>query len=151
MLTNDEMKVAIRHLLDQVFAVMRTLETVALLIAVLGVLNALFASVLDRVREIGVLRAVGMLKRQTRTMILIEGALIGVSGSAGGLLVGSWLGEILLMHINLIETGWYFPYRPAWLSIVESIVAVIAASTLAAAYAARRAASLVVSDALAYE
>src|SRR5436190_6787894 len=145
------MKVAIRHLLDQVFAVMRTLETVALLIAVLGVLNALFASVLDRVREIGVLRAVGMLKRQTRTMILIEGALIGVSGSAGGLLVGPWLGEILLMHINLIETGWYFPYRPAWLSIAESIVAVIAASSLAAAYAARRAASLVVSVSLAYE
>jgi putative ABC transport system permease protein len=150
-LTNSEMKAAISRLLDQIFAVMRTLEAVALLIAVLGVVNALFASVLDRVREIGVLRAVGMLKRQTSAMILIEGGLIGLSASVGGLIVGCWLGEILLMHINLVETGWYFPYRPAWLSIAGAVVTVIAASTIAASYAARRAASLVVPDALAYE
>jgi putative ABC transport system permease protein len=150
-LTNREIKTEILRLLDQVFAVMRTLEAVALMIAVLGVVNALFASVLDRVREIGVLRAVGMLRSQARTMILIEGALIGVSGSVGGLLVGSWLGEILLVHINIVETGWYFPYRPAWLSIVEACATVIAASAFAALYAARRAAALVVPEALAYE
>src|SRR5262249_24118665 len=112
-LTNRELKTEMLHLLDQVFAIMRALEAVALIIAVLGVVNALFAGVLDRVREIGVLRAVGMLRRQARNMVLVEGALIGVVGSVGGLLLGCLLGEIVLTHINLVETGWYFPFHPA--------------------------------------
>src|SRR5204863_310809 len=70
-LTNSEIKREILSLLDQVFAVMRALDLVAILIAVLGVVNALLASVLDRIREIGVLRAIGMLRRQTRKMIMI--------------------------------------------------------------------------------
>lgn len=150
-LTNREFKGEILHLLDQVFAVMHALEAVALIIAVLGVVNALFASVLDRVREIGVLRAVGMLRRQTRKMILVEGALIGVVGTIGGVLVGALIGQILLEYINLVETGWYFPYRPSWGSIAESGLAVVAVSAVAAFYPARQAAALVVSDALDYE
>jgi putative ABC transport system permease protein len=66
-------------------------------------------------------------------------------------LVGALIGGILLEYINLVETGWYFPYRPSWSSIAESGLAVIAVSALAAFYPARQAASLVVSDALEYE
>ena len=150
-LTNREFKASVLQLLDQVFAIVRALDGVALIIAVLGVVNALFASVLDRVREIGVLRAVGMLRRQTRNMILVEGALIGLAGTAGGLLVGLLLGQILITRVNLAETGWYFPYRPSWLSIAGSALAVIGVSALAAFYPARDAAALVVADALEYE
>jgi len=150
-LTNREFKTEVVGLLDQVFAVMRVLELVALIIAVLGVVNALFASVIDRLREIGVLRAVGMLRRQARKMIVVEGLLIGLCGVIGGTLVGSATGWVLLAHINVVQTGWFFPYRPAWLSVLETALLAIAVSGVAASYPARRAAALVIADALDYE
>lgn len=150
-LTNREFKAEIMRLLEQVFGVVRALETVALIIAVLGVFNALLASVLDRVREIGVLRALGMRRGQLQKMILTEGTLISVVGAVAGLGVGALLGEILLMRVNLVETGWYFPYRPAWLVIVETTLAVVAVSLLAAVYPARSAAELLVAEALEHE
>jgi putative ABC transport system permease protein len=150
-LTNGEFKAEGLRLLDQVFSVIDALKLVALLIAVLGVVNALFASVLDRVREIAVLRAVGMLRKQARKMVLFEGGLIGVVGASSGLIVGSVLGALLLSNVNLAETGWYFPYRPAWGSIAGTAIAVIVVSALAAWYPAGRAAALVVSEALEYE
>jgi putative ABC transport system permease protein len=150
-LTNREFKAEILSMLEQAFAVMHVLELVALIIAVLGVVNSLFASVIDRVREIGVLRAVGMQRKQARKMIIVEGALIGVCGVSGGTLIGAACGYVLLFHINLVQSGWYFPYRPNWLSVFETAMMVVLVAALAAAYPARRAAALVVADALEYE
>jgi putative ABC transport system permease protein len=150
-LTNREFKTQALGLLDQVFDVMRVLELVALVIAVLGVVNALFANVLDRVRELGTLRAVGMLRRQARKMIIVEGVLLGLCGVCGGLLVGSATGWVLLTHVNMVQTGWHFPYRPAWFSVLETALLVIAISGVAASYPARKAAALRIPDALAYE
>ncbi|HEX2677038.1 MAG TPA: FtsX-like permease family protein, partial [Polyangiales bacterium] len=150
-LTNREFKTEIVRLLDQVFAIMHALEAVALVIAVLGVVNALFANVIDRVREIGVLRALGMQRRQVRKMIVVEGVLIAIAGVIGGTLVGSVTGYILLHHINLAQSGWFFPYRPAWLAAAETAVLVVIVAGIAASYPARRAAALVVADALEYE
>jgi putative ABC transport system permease protein len=150
-LTNGEFRAEVNQTTDQVFTLMRALELVALIVAVLGIVNAQLANVLDRIREIGVLRALGMLRRQARRMIVIEASLIGAIGMIAGVIVGSANGYLLLAHINLVQTGWYFPYRISPLSILEIAVLIIPASALAGFYPAQQAAQLVITDALDYE
>jgi putative ABC transport system permease protein len=150
-LTNSEFRAEVSTTTEQVFTLVRALEIVALLVAVLGIVNAQLANVLDRVREIGVLRALGMLRRQTSRMVVIEAALVGGIGTLAGVLVGLALGYILLSHINLVQTGWYFPYRVSLRAIVEVSVLTLPAAALAGFYPARHAAKLVITDALEYE
>jgi putative ABC transport system permease protein len=150
-LTNSEFRAEVSTTTEQVFTLVRALEIVALLVAVLGIVNAQLANVLDRVREIGVLRALGMLRRQTSRMVVIEAALVGGIGTLAGVLVGLALGYILLSHINLVQTGWYFPYRVSLRAILEVSVLTLPAAALAGFYPARHAAKLVITDALEYE
>jgi putative ABC transport system permease protein len=150
-LTNREFKGEIVNLLDQVFGLMRALELVAILIAALGVVNALLASVLDRTREIGVLRAIGMRRAEVRRMIVSEAGLIGVAGTATGIAGGLALGYVLVAYFNLMQSGWQFPFRPPWLAVAETGVLVVLASALAGWYPARRGAALPVHEALEYE
>lgn len=150
-LTNREFRDEILSMLSQAFAVMYLLEIVATVIAVLGVVNALLANVLDRRREIGVLRAVGMLEGQVRKMIVVEGALVGLAGTLGGILLGLSIGHVLLEYINVVQTGWYLPYRPSWVAIAETAGVVAVGSALAGWYPAKQAADLAVTEALAYE
>jgi putative ABC transport system permease protein len=150
-LTNQEFRAEVHNTAAQVFSLLRALELVALIVAVLGVVNAQLANVLDRVREIGVLRAVGMLRWQVRRMIVIEAALIGVLGASTGLVLGLALGYVLLNHINIVQTGWYFPYRLSARSVVELVLCTVPASALAGFYPARAAAGMRVTDALGYE
>jgi putative ABC transport system permease protein len=150
-LTNREFHKEVMGTMDQVFALTHSLEFVAILVAVLGVLNALLASVLDRVREIGVMRALGTLRAQARRMIMIEAGLVGAIGVSAGVLVGIGLGHILLTHINLAQTGWYFPYVPPWRTLLETAVLVIPTAMLAGYYPARITAAMRVTEALGYE
>jgi putative ABC transport system permease protein len=150
-LTNREFKGEVLSLLEQVFGIMRALEVVAILIAALGVVNALFASVLDRTREVGVLRAIGMRRREVRRMVMAEAGLLGAAGAASGLAAGLGLGYILVAHLNALQSGWHFPFRPPWGSIAEMAALVVLVSVLAGWYPAREAARMAVSEALEYE
>jgi putative ABC transport system permease protein len=147
-LTNSDLKGQYIALVDQTFSVMRTLELLAVIIAVLGVVNGLLASVLDRVRELGVLRAVGALRRQVQRIVILEGLMIGGAGVIGGTLLGDPVGRVLLHYANVVQTGWYFPYQTPYLALLGVSLLVLAASALAAGFPARHAASLVVVDAL---
>jgi putative ABC transport system permease protein len=150
-LTNREIRAQVLDLLDRTFSVMHALEVVGLVIAVLGVVNALLASVFDRVREIGVLRALGMLSSQAKKMIVVEGVLIACVGILGGLGLGFALGDLVLNHVNTAQTGWRFPYRPAWTWTAEMVVFCVVASALAAWYPATRSAAIRIVSALGYE
>lgn len=150
-LTCSEWRAQVTGLLERVFSIMRALEGVALAIAALGVLNALSANVLDRVREIGVLRAIGLQRRQVRKMIVLEALLIGIAGVLAGTLLGIELGHMLLAGVNASLTGWTLPFAPAWARLAELAVLVVAVSTTAGWYPARQAAALEVTNALAYE
>jgi putative ABC transport system permease protein len=150
-LTNHEFRDEIIAMLDQAFAVMHLLEAVAIVISVLGVVNAMLANVLDRVRELGILRAVGMLRRQVVRMVIWEGWLVGVMGIVGGVALGLVIGQVLLGYINVTQTGWYLPYRPSFRGIAETALLVAAGSALASYYPASNAARLAITEALACE
>jgi putative ABC transport system permease protein len=150
-LTNGELRAEVNQTTGQVFSLVHALELVALIVAVLGIINAQLASVLERVREIGVLRALGMRRAQVSRMVVIEAGLVGGIGTLAGVLLGLVLGQLLLDHINLLQTGWYFPYRVPLTTIAEVTALTLPAAALAGFYPAREAARLVVTDALEYE
>ncbi len=87
-LTRSAFRERVLELVEQPFAVTYALEVIAIVVALLGVTNALYASILERTRELGVLRAVGATQRQVRRIILVEGGLMGLVGGCGGMLAG---------------------------------------------------------------
>jgi putative ABC transport system permease protein len=147
-LTNQEFRGEIMSLLGQVFGIMRALELVAIVIAALGIVNALLASVLDRVRELGVLRAIGARRVEVRRMIMAEAGLIGVAGAVLGTGAGLGLGYILVAYLNVTQNGWHFPFRPPWGALGETAGVVVLVSVLAGWYPAREAAATPVHEAL---
>jgi putative ABC transport system permease protein len=150
-LTQRELRAQIRELLGQTFGLMHGLELSAVLIAVLSVVNAVFANVLDRAREYGLLRAVGMLRAQVERMIVAEAALIGVIGALAGVLAGLAIGYVLLAHLNVAQTGWHLPYRPTFSLALAAALPVVVAAAAAGYYPARVASRHALINALAYE
>lgn len=93
--TNDEVRVWITKLIDNWFAMTYNQIAVAILVAVLGIVNTLTVSITDRRRELGVMQAVGGLRNQIRHTIWIEALSIGVIG----LILGAGLGAINLYYV----------------------------------------------------
>src|SRR5476649_1605286 len=94
-LTNDELKAYILKITDQWFGLTSVQIAVAVLVAILGIVNTLTVSITDRRRELGVLRAVGGLRGQIRRTIWLE----ALSIAAIGLTMGFALGAINLYYV----------------------------------------------------
>jgi putative ABC transport system permease protein len=86
--------------LDKFLNLITTLLAFAIIIAVLGIANTLALSVLERTREIGVLRALGMTRSQTRSMVRWESVIISLLGAVLGLLVGLGLGVVVATSLH---------------------------------------------------
>jgi putative ABC transport system permease protein len=122
------------------------LAAAALLVSVLGMTNTMVMSVLERTREIGIMKAVGARDRHVQGLFLVEGALLGVAGGALGVLL-AWLaslpGDALARSLvrqatELTLTGRLFVF-PWWLTLgLPTLTGLV--TTLAAVYPARRAA-----------
>jgi putative ABC transport system permease protein len=123
---------------------------IGLIIAALGVLNTLLVNVLERVREIGILRGLGMTRGQVVKMILAEAEVMGGIGGLLGVLLGIYLSHSFMDVSNAIsgyEWGYVFPGQ----AIVTGLVAALLAAFLAAFYPAWRAARLDVVEAIRHE
>jgi len=150
-LTNREFRQEFAKAVDQIYQVLRTIEFATILVAAFGIINSLLMGVLDRVREIGILRALGMLRRQIRKTVVLEAALLCAIGIAAGLLTGLAIGYVMVEHIMLAQLGWSIPYAVPLRSIAELCLAIFPVALLAGWYPAWRASGLIVRDALAYE
>jgi putative ABC transport system permease protein len=150
-LTNGELREEATALIDDAFAVTYAMEAVAVLLALLGVINTLLAAVLDRTREIGLLRAVGAARGHVLRLFVSEATFIGLSGGLIGVLAGTVMGLIVTITVSEQSTGWSFAYMfPTGVALQMSAAATVCAA-VAGVYPARRAASLDVVEALAYE
>jgi putative ABC transport system permease protein len=150
-LTNSELRDEAMTLIDDAFAVTYAMEAVAVLLALLGVINTLLAAVLDRTREIGLLRAVGAARGHVLRLFVSEATFIGLSGGLIGVLAGTVMGLIVTIMVSEQSTGWSFTYLfPTGVALQMSAAATVCAA-VAGLYPARRAASLDVVEALAYE
>ncbi|MET8762997.1 ABC transporter permease [Lentzea sp. NPDC004782] len=133
---------------DTVLLMIQILLALAILIAVLGVINTLALSVIERTRELGLLRAIGMRRSQVMRMITVESVVISVFGAVLGLGVGVALGLATVQALKdqgITEIG--FP----WATMVQYLVVAAFVGVIAAILPAIRAARLNVLDAIAYE
>jgi putative ABC transport system permease protein len=150
-LTNQELRKEAKDLVDGAFAVTYAMEGVAVLLALLGVINTLLAAVLDRTREIGLLRAIGDAKSHIVRLFVGEALLVGLTGGLLGATAGALMGYITTKVIGDQGTGWSFPFRFPTQLCLQMVSASIVCACLAGLYPARRAAQLEVVDALSYE
>ena len=133
---------------NQIVTIINILLGLSVLIALLGVINTLALSVIERTRELGLLRAVGMARSQVKRMIRTESVLICTFGGLLGLVVGSVFGVALqraLVDQGVSELGFPVP------TLLVYLVCSALAGVVAAALPARRAARLNVLQAIAAE
>jgi putative ABC transport system permease protein len=147
-LSQTDFKEQITSSVDQILLVMVMLLSLAILIAVLGIVNTLVLSVVERTREIGMLRAVGALRRQIRTMVVLEALVIAVFGAVVGLVLGVWFAVAL--QRTLVDQGITVLDIP-WLGIVAFLVVAGVVGVLAALWPAFRAGRLNVLEAISTE
>ena len=143
-----EMRKAVAAEFQAVLGVVYALLALAIVIALLGIANTVALSVVERTRELGLLRAVGMVRGHLRAMVRWEAALIAVFGTTTGLTVGLFLGWSMVFAVKQsgIETAEFVvPYGR--LGIIVAVAAL--AGVLAALLPARRAARLDVLEAIA--
>jgi putative ABC transport system permease protein len=131
---------------NQLLGLVYALLALAVLIALIGIVNTLMLSVFERTREIGLMRAVGMRRRQVKTMVRSEAVILAVFGAVIGIVVGTGLGLALvdsLKHKGIAETAVPVPSLVIFLALAALL------GLVAATWPARRAARLDVLAAIA--
>jgi putative ABC transport system permease protein len=142
-------KQEVRDQVSATFNMFNSIVAIAVIVSLLGVVNTLAMSVLERTREIGVLRALGSSRWQIRRTMLDESLLICAAGSIAGVGFGLAIGAAWIPGFAQVMPGltFHFPGTTAFGVAVAAIVL----GTLAAIIPARRAARLKVIEALVYE
>jgi putative ABC transport system permease protein len=133
--------------MNTLLAMFYVLLGLAVVISVFGIVNTLALAVFERTRELGMLRAIGMTRRQTRRMIRHESVTICLIGAALGIPVGVFLAAITTAALSRYDVVFSLPTT----SLIVFALASIVAGMLAAILPARRASRLNVLEALQYE
>jgi putative ABC transport system permease protein len=131
-LTNDDVRRFIRDLTDQWLSLSYAQIAVAVLVAILGIMNTLTVSIIDRRRELGVLQAVGGLRRQLRHTIWMEAVSIGLVGLVLGLALGAVNLHYVLQMAHRDISGTVLDYRYPY-QIALLLVPIILGSAFVAA------------------
>lgn len=134
--------------IDQLLGLIFALLFLAIVIALLGIMNTLMLSIVERTREIGLLRAVGMTRRQVRTAVRWESIIVAVFGALLGVSLGIFFGWAMVRALR--DQGFTDFVVPVGQLVTVVIVAAVA-GVVTAAYPARRAARFDVLDAISTE
>ena len=131
--------------LNQVLNILYVLLALSVIVSLFGIVNTLVLTVFERTRELGMLRAIGMTRRQVRRMIRHESVITALIGGTLGIVLGVVLGALLIARVEFIDFA-----LPTTQIIVFAILTIVV-GILAAIFPARRAARLDPLKALQYE
>lgn len=147
--TNDGFKESAASQMNTFLTIVYAMLALAVIIAIIGIVNTLGLSILERTRELGLLRAVGMTRRQLRKTVRIEALLIAMTGTIIGLVLGTAIGASLIKSFGPDQalTGFAIP----WVRLIVVLIAGVLVGFIAAALPTRRATHLDPLDALATE
>jgi putative ABC transport system permease protein len=133
---NRELRRNAIAIFDRTFAITWALEAVAIVVAMLGAANSLLALVLDRRRELALLRYLGASAGQVRGMVLAEAGLLGGMAIAIGLALGFALSLLLVFVVNRQSFGWTIQFHVPVALLGGALLLVWAVTVLAALYPA---------------
>jgi putative ABC transport system permease protein len=150
LISNDSIRGQVITLMDQAFSMFDVMALISIVVGSLGVVNTLTMSVIERTREIGMLRAIGTTRGQVIKMVLAEAALMGVIGGLLGLSTGIVLARILFIGMTTMSgysLTFTLPQEAIWISVLIALLV----SQVAAIPPALRAARVRILEAVQYE
>jgi putative ABC transport system permease protein len=134
--TNRSLRAEVMRVFDATFAITYALEAIAIVVAVMGVAGTLLTLILERRREIAMLRLVGAERRQVRRMVVLEAVMLGGVSQGVGLGVGWLLSLVLIYVINVQSFGWTIQFHLPWSFLSQMSVAIVVFTALAGLYPA---------------
>jgi putative ABC transport system permease protein len=143
--TRDEFKDNQVSFLNNILNILYVLLALSVVVSLFGIVNTLVLTVFERTRELGMLRAIGMTRRQVRRMIRYESVITALIGAVLGIVLGIVLAGLLVWRVDFIDFS-----VPVGQLVVFAIAAIIV-GIIAAIFPARRAARLNPLQALQYE
>jgi putative ABC transport system permease protein len=137
---NHELRQEILEIFDRSFVLTYVLEAIAVLVAMLGIVNTLVTAVLERRREFATLRAIGASTRQVERLVLWEAAYLGLIGAVLGIVGGLLLALVLIHVINKQSFGWTIQMTVPGGVILQAVGLALTAALVAGYWPARWAA-----------
>jgi putative ABC transport system permease protein len=148
--SNETVRARALELMDQAFRMFDVLTLISIVVGSLGVVNTLTMSVIERTREIGMLRAIGTTRGQIVRMVLAEAGLMGIIGGVVGLVTGIVLARILFIGMTTMS-GYQLTFVLPPEAVYISLIAALIVSQLAAIPPSIRAARIRILEAIHYE
>ncbi len=108
---NSELRKQVLSIFDQTFAITYAIELITILVSLIGVVNILMALVLERKREISIIRYLGAGWGQLRGMLVLTAGILGIAGILLGAAIGLAMSIIFIQVINRISFGWEIQFR----------------------------------------
>jgi len=149
--TSTEFREWIGSLVDQFFLLNYMQLVVAVIVAIVGIVNTLVVSVMDRRREFAIVRAIGGYRSQIRKMVLLEAVAISIVGVMVGALAAVFNIQFMSHTVSTVLAGYDVPFYFPWVLVLCTLPAVAAVSLLAAWLPARHAMQMSVIEAIGYE
>jgi len=149
--SNKELRQEILRIFDQTFSITYALQVIAIVVAIFGIVNTLVLLVMERERDIGVLKAVGATNRQVQRMTLLEAGLMGLISFVLGAVNGIILSLLLIFVINKQSFGWTIQFSVPGAMFGKTLILVLACALIAGIFPARAAVSKRVSEVMRLE
>ncbi len=147
---NKEFRNEIMSMLDQQFALTNMIIYVAILVAGFGIMNSALINILQRKRELSVIRALGAKRRQIKNLILSESVITGFIGAAFGGIIGIGLGAIIVVGQGMIVDV-PIKYLIPWMAIIGSFIIALSLTAIGSVIPARVALKREIVEGISYE
>lgn len=148
---NQALRQDVMVIFDRTFAITVALRLLATLVAFIGVLNALLLLQLEKQREVGILRALGLTGRQLWRLVMVETGLMGLVAGLLAMPTGYVLAVILVFIINRRSFGWTLQMEVQPEAFVQALVIAVVAALLAGIYPAMRMSRMAAAEVIRYE
>jgi len=148
---NSTLRKDVLTVFDRTFAITMALRLLATVVAFIGVLSALFLLQLEKKREVGILRALGLTGGQLRRMVFLETGLMGLAAGILAIPTGLALSYILVYVINLRSFGWTLQLQVEPWALGQGMLVALAAALLAGIYPAFQLGRLPAAEVIRYE
>jgi putative ABC transport system permease protein len=122
------------ELFDRTFLITKVLEFLAIIVAFIGILSALMAYQLEKIKELGILRAAGVTPNQIWSMTSLQTGLMGAISGILAIPLGIFMSVILIQTINIRSFGWSINMAIGAGTIIEALAIAVVASLLASVY-----------------